>query len=126
MSAKQRGRGRRRQFGFVFQRVLLPELTALENVAVTLMVDGTARQTVTETAACLQDLGLADMEQRRPAEFSGARLSEWRSPVPRSASLGSPSPMSRQRLGHRHLGERALRLVGILRPAKSALDGGHP
>lgn len=67
---------RREEFGFVFQQgMLLPELTALENVALALMLNGTDRNTSEARAAeWLGALGLAGMEQRRLGELSGGQV----------------------------------------------------
>ncbi|MFJ2518098.1 ABC transporter ATP-binding protein [Cellulosimicrobium cellulans] len=66
---------RRQDFGFVFQSgQLLPELPAVENAALPLMLAGTARTEATAVAArWLAHLGLAGMEQRRPGELSGGQ-----------------------------------------------------
>ena len=66
---------RRQDFGFVFQSgQLLPELPAVENAALPLMLAGTARAEATAVAArWLAHLGLAGMEQRRPGELSGGQ-----------------------------------------------------
>lgn len=70
-----RSRLRREAFGFVFQQgLLIPELTALENVAVALMLNGTPRPAAEQAAAdWLQSLGLGGMEQRRIGELSGGQ-----------------------------------------------------
>lgn len=75
MKPEPRAKLRRRHIGFVFQEgLLLPELTALENVAVALMVGGTARGEAERRAASwLQRLGLAGMESRRIGELSGGQ-----------------------------------------------------
>lgn len=67
---------RREEFGFVFQQgMLLPELTAVENVALALMLNGTGRR-VSELRAAewLAALGLAGMEHRRLGELSGGQV----------------------------------------------------
>ena len=66
---------RRRDFGFVFQQgLLIPELTAGENVALALMLDGTDRVRAEQAAAhALSALGLAGMEGRRIGELSGGQ-----------------------------------------------------
>jgi len=66
---------RRQDFGFVFQSgQLLPELPAVENAALPLMLGGTPRAEATQVAArWLAHLGLAGMEQRRPGELSGGQ-----------------------------------------------------
>ncbi|MCX8455814.1 ABC transporter ATP-binding protein [Paenarthrobacter ureafaciens] len=67
---------RRQEFGFVFQQgMLLPELTALENVALPLMLTGTDRRTSESRAAeWLAALGLAGKEKRRLGELSGGQV----------------------------------------------------
>lgn len=74
-SDAERTRLRRCDFGFVFQSgQLLPELPAVENVALPLMLGGTDRTTSAGLAAqWLGYLGLAGMEQRRPGELSGGQ-----------------------------------------------------
>lgn len=66
---------RRREFGFVFQQgLLIPELTAGENVALALMLNGTPRAEAEQAAAhALAALGLGGMEQRRIGELSGGQ-----------------------------------------------------
>ena len=66
---------RRRDFGFVFQQgLLIPELTAGENVAMALLLNGIPRAAAESSAAqWLARLGLAGMEQRRIGELSGGQ-----------------------------------------------------
>lgn len=75
LGVEQRAGLRRRHIGFVFQEgLLMPELTAVENVAVPLMLTGVARrQAQAQAAEWLEALGLAGMERRRPAELSGGQ-----------------------------------------------------
>ncbi|WP_243225346.1 ABC transporter ATP-binding protein [Microbacterium sp. CIAB417] len=75
MNESERSRLRRESFGFVFQQgLLIPELTAIENVALALMINGTPRRAAEEHAAgWLAALGLAGMEQRRIGELSGGQ-----------------------------------------------------
>jgi len=70
-----RSRLRREAFGFVFQQgLLLPELTAVENVALPLMLTGTDRRAAEQTAAMwLAALGLAGYETRRIGQLSGGQ-----------------------------------------------------
>ena len=70
-----RSRLRREAFGFVFQQgLLLPELTAIENVALPLMLTGTERRAAEQTAATwLAALGLAGFEERRIGQLSGGQ-----------------------------------------------------
>lgn len=75
MSDGERTVLRRNDFGFVFQQgMLLPELPAIENVALPLMLGGTKRKEATVRAATLfAPLGLSGLEQRRPGELSGGQ-----------------------------------------------------
>ncbi|WP_353111408.1 ABC transporter ATP-binding protein [Microbacterium sp.] len=75
LAESARSRLRRERFGFVFQQgLLIPELTAIENVALAMMINGTSRQDATQHAAAwLHSLGLAGMEDRRIGELSGGQ-----------------------------------------------------
>ncbi|HEX6871753.1 MAG TPA: ABC transporter ATP-binding protein, partial [Micromonosporaceae bacterium] len=66
---------RRRRVGYVFQDLnLLPSLTAAENVALPLELDGMPlRQTRRLAAAALAEVDLADLAQRFPDEMSGGQ-----------------------------------------------------
>ncbi|SDL20579.1 ABC transporter ATP-binding protein [Microbacterium azadirachtae] len=70
-----RSRLRRESFGFVFQQgLLMPELTAVENVALAAMITGVSRAEATQRAAgWLAALGLQGMEDRRIGELSGGQ-----------------------------------------------------
>jgi putative ABC transport system ATP-binding protein len=73
MTRNARARLRRRSVGYLFQDFnLLPGLTAAENVALPLELDGTsARKARAAGLAALQNLGLADRAGRFPGELSG-------------------------------------------------------
>lgn len=75
LSETGRTKLRRDSFGFVFQQgLLIPELTAIENVALALMITGRGRAESTERAASwLSSLGLRGMEERRIGELSGGQ-----------------------------------------------------
>ena len=70
-----RSRLRRERFGFVFQQgLLIPELTAIENVALASMINGVARKdALPHAASWLAALGLAGLEDRRIGELSGGQ-----------------------------------------------------
>jgi len=64
---------RRRKLGFVFQRInLLPTLSALENVALPLRIDGQPRTAShTRARAVLERVGIAHRAEHFPHEMSG-------------------------------------------------------
>ncbi|GIJ52955.1 ABC transporter ATP-binding protein [Virgisporangium aurantiacum] len=66
---------RRRRVGYVFQELnLLPSLTAVENVALPLELDGRSIRAARRLAlAALADLGLGDLAKRFPEQLSGGQ-----------------------------------------------------
>jgi len=70
-----RSRLRRTSFGFVFQfGQLVPELTALENVALPLLLGAVSRREAEARAATwFPRLGLDGLEPRRPGDMSGGQ-----------------------------------------------------
>jgi putative ABC transport system ATP-binding protein len=75
LSDRRRSELRRTAFGFVFQQgLLLPELTAAENVALPLLLLGTARTDAeAEAARLLELLGIGDKAAARIGELSGGQ-----------------------------------------------------
>lgn len=73
LSAAEQDRLRNRHLGFVYQfHHLLPELSALENVAMPLLIRRQPRaQALASAADTLAAVGLAQRLQHRPAELSG-------------------------------------------------------
>jgi ABC-type lipoprotein export system ATPase subunit len=71
--ARDLARIRNEKIGFVFQFFhLLPEFTALENVALPLMIGGRKRpQALARAAEVLDEVGLAHKSASRPSQMSG-------------------------------------------------------
>jgi putative ABC transport system ATP-binding protein len=75
MSDAERSRLRRSAFGFVFQfGQLIPELSAIENIALPLLLNGLRRADAEQLAATwFARLDLAGLEHRRAGEMSGGQ-----------------------------------------------------
>lgn len=75
LSPKQLAAIRRRHAGYVFQDLnLIPTLTAVENVAMPMELDGINMQTAREAAlAALIEVGIGELAQRFPDEMSGGQ-----------------------------------------------------
>ncbi len=113
-SDQQRSIVRRRRLGFVFQKMnLLPTLTALENVALPLRIDGVARKAAHERArAVLERVELAGRTDHFPHEMSGGeqqRVAIARALVVEPAVLlaDEPTGRARQRQRAEHPGAAA-------------------
>jgi putative ABC transport system ATP-binding protein len=76
MSDKERSLLRRNRIGFIFQFFnLLPTLTAVENVALPLLLGGQGRKAARDTAlAALDRVGLGDRADHFPEEMSGGEM----------------------------------------------------
>jgi putative ABC transport system ATP-binding protein len=75
MTETERSSLRRDRFGFVFQfGQLVPELTAVENVALPLLLSGVRRtEALRKAYGWFERLGLDGMQQRRSGELSGGQ-----------------------------------------------------
>ncbi|MFD0560324.1 putative ABC transport system ATP-binding protein [Stackebrandtia endophytica] len=75
LSRKQLARLRRRSIGYVFQDLnLIPSLTAVENVALPLELDGSSVRAARQAATrCLVDLGIENLADRFPETMSGGQ-----------------------------------------------------
>ncbi|NVJ62097.1 MAG: lipoprotein-releasing ABC transporter ATP-binding protein LolD [Gammaproteobacteria bacterium] len=73
MSAKEQGLWRNQHLGFIYQfHHLLPEFTALENIAMPLFIRGDNKAASLQAArSMIEKVGLSDRETHKPAELSG-------------------------------------------------------
>jgi len=121
LSAARQAEMRNTRMGFVFQSyMLLPELTALENVALPGLIGGQADQS--RAAELLQHVGLADRTHHLPSELSGGeqqRVAIARALVNRPTMLFADEPTGN--LDSKTGGEIIDLLLGLARQNNTTL-----
>lgn len=73
LNESERARFRNKHIGFIYQmHHLLPEFTALENIAMPLLISGMdAKYALNEATQLIKSVGLKDRSEHRPSQLSG-------------------------------------------------------
>ncbi len=116
LSADEQARVRRERIGFVFQSFhLVPRLTAAENIALPLMLDGVEpAERARRVKKALEDFGLANRADHRPDQLSGGqrqRVAIARATIMQPAMILADEPTGNL---DRATGEEVVRLLEML------------
>ncbi len=111
-----RARSRNRMIGFVFQfHHLLPEFSALENVALPVLIGGqTMSEALRRARTALSEVGLSERVGHRPGELSGGELQ--RAAVARALVTDAPLVIADEPSGNldRRTAEQLHDLLGFI------------
>jgi lipoprotein-releasing system ATP-binding protein len=122
LADERRAHHRNLQIGFVFQfHHLLPEFTALENVALPLIIRGEKwRSALSDAANALSGVGLGNRANHLPGEMSGGE--QQRAAVARAVVTGAPLVIADEPSGNldRRTAEQLHDLLGTL-----VMENGH-
>jgi putative ABC transport system ATP-binding protein len=123
LTDEQQSTFRRHQVGFIFQFFnLLPTLTAWENVALPMLLDGKKlRHVRTDAVRLLDRVGLGDRIDHRPAELSGGQMQ--RVAVARALMMDPPLILADEPTGNLDSSTGAA-IMELLRDVSRA-DGGE-